>query len=99
WVVPEKFRVLIPLHPKVRWIVRIHSEIPFLAMEGIAMDWIARYTLLPVEIACNSMRSFYDVKNYLRAVWGDHLLASLPSIAGVSSSIDLHATIRYLPNY
>ena len=35
WVVPEKFGVLIPLHPQVKWVVRNHSEIPFLAQEGI----------------------------------------------------------------
>jgi hypothetical protein len=67
WVVPEKFRELIPLHPRVRWIVRIHSEIPFLAMEGIALDWIARYLLFfPVFIACNSQRAFHDVQAFAR---------------------------------
>jgi hypothetical protein len=69
WVVPEKFQVLIPLHPKVRWIVRIHSEIPFLAMEGIAMEWIARYATCGISIGCNSGRNFEDVRNYLLASW------------------------------
>src|SRR5215469_2549040 len=43
WVVPEKFQVLRNLHPNVKWVVRIHSDIPFLAHEGIAIDWIKRY--------------------------------------------------------
>lgn len=43
WVVPEKFEVLCGLHPKVKFIVRIHSKTPFLAMEGMAIDWIRRY--------------------------------------------------------
>jgi hypothetical protein len=65
WVVPDKFCVLIPLHPKVRWIVRIHSEIPFLAMEGIAMDWIGDYVWLnKVFVACNSQRSYRDISAY-----------------------------------
>lgn len=43
WVVPEKFNVLIHLHPHIHWYVRLHSNIPFLANEGMAMDWIAKY--------------------------------------------------------
>ena len=34
WVVPPKFSVLAKLHPKVKWVIRNHSEIPFLSMEG-----------------------------------------------------------------
>ena len=40
WVVPSKFEVLCKLHPNVKWVIRLHSEIPFLANEGMAMDWI-----------------------------------------------------------
>ncbi len=55
WVVPEKFQVLRPLHPKVKWIIRNHSEIPFMAMEGMTMDWTLRYLLEKnVSVACNS---------------------------------------------
>lgn len=43
WVVPEKFHVLIPLHPRVKWHVRLHSCIPFLSHEGIALDWLKKY--------------------------------------------------------
>lgn len=43
WVVPEKFNVLIPLHPTVKWHIRLHSRMPFLANEGIAIDWLRRY--------------------------------------------------------
>ena len=43
WVVPEKFSVLSKLHPKVKWIIRVHSKIPFLANEGMAVDWLLRY--------------------------------------------------------
>lgn len=43
WVVPEKFKELLPLYPKVQWYVRIHSKIPFLANEGIAMHWMREY--------------------------------------------------------
>lgn len=46
WVVPEKFEVLIPLHPHVQWNVRLHSNVPFIANEGMAIDWIVKYAKL-----------------------------------------------------
>jgi hypothetical protein len=55
WVVPEKFEVLRPLHPKVQWVIRNHSEVPFMAMEGMTMDWTFRYLLQKnVMVSCNS---------------------------------------------
>lgn len=63
WVVPEKFEILQKLHPTVKWIVRIHSNIPFLANEGIAIDWLARYVKHPnVVIAPNSERALEDIR-------------------------------------
>lgn len=46
WVVPEKFEVLAKLHPQVNWVIRLHSMIPFLCSEGIAMEWITKYIKL-----------------------------------------------------
>ena len=43
WVVPLKFEELIPLHPNVQWYVRLHSNTPFIANEGIAIEWIKKY--------------------------------------------------------
>ena len=60
WVVPEKFDVLKKLHPGVRWIVRLHSDIPFLAGEGIAVEWIYGYAARGVEVAFNSPRASED---------------------------------------
>lgn len=61
WVVPEKFDVLKPLHPGVKWIVRNHSETPFLANEGIAFGWIIEYLKRGVEVMCNSPKALADV--------------------------------------
>jgi glycosyltransferase involved in cell wall biosynthesis len=62
WVVPSKFTILTQLHPKVKWVVRIHSDIPFLAQEGMAVDWLKQYVLLPnVYVATNSMRGLKDL--------------------------------------
>lgn len=64
WVVPEKFEVLKRLHPTVKWIIRIHSEVPFLAFEGIAFNWIRRYlSEQNVFVALNSDNTFNDFKN------------------------------------
>lgn len=63
WVVPSKFAILRKLHPNVIWIVRIHSEIPFLALDGIAVDWIKQYVQLPnVFVATNSLRTKSDLE-------------------------------------
>ena len=43
WVVPSKFEVLQKLHPKVTWVIRLHSELPFLANEGVAIEWLKEY--------------------------------------------------------
>ena len=62
WVTPAKMAELLALHPLVRWCVRIHSEIPFLANEGIAVDWIAKYLALGVEVAFNSAQTAEDFR-------------------------------------
>ena len=56
WVVPSKFKQLKPLHPTVTWVVRCHSEMPFLAQEGVALDWIADYVRGGVFVSSNSPR-------------------------------------------
>lgn len=43
WVTPQKIDELCRRYPKVSWNIRIHSKPAFLAMEGIASDWIAEY--------------------------------------------------------
>jgi hypothetical protein len=66
WVVPEKFDILHKLHPDVTWIVRIHSEIPFWSMEGIAVEWTLRYLDHPnVILAPNSYRAYANIKTIL----------------------------------
>lgn len=63
WVVPEKFEVLTKLHPHVKWIIRNHSNIPFLAQEGQALGWLPKYTKFEkVFIASNTHTSVNDLK-------------------------------------
>lgn len=87
WVVPQKFAILQRLHPKVKWIIRIHSEMPFMAGEGMAMDWVGDYSgFKNIIIACNAPRMKREIALYLqhRNQWTDKKTAE---------------RVIYLPNY
>lgn len=87
WVVPTKFNVLTKLHPNVRWIIRLHSEMPFMAGEGMAMDWLGEYIKYPqIDIGVNAPRMLSEVQTYLktRQNWDDRTTAR---------------RVFYLPNY
>lgn len=67
WVVPSKFSVLCKLHPNVNWIIRLHSETPFLANEGMAFDWIGDYSSFDnVIIAANAPRALVEVREFIK---------------------------------
>lgn len=76
WVVPEKFDVLKKLHPGVQWYCHLHSHMPFLSLEGIAMEWILGYAHRGVGLISNSKAS--DAA--LRAVLSPSQLTFLPNI-------------------
>ena len=57
WVTPDKLRELSTKYPQIIWVVRLHSEVPFLANEGMAMQWLTQYRQVPrVRIGANSSR-------------------------------------------
>ena len=86
WVVPEKFVILSRLHPTVKWIVRLHSEIPFIAGEGIAMSWILGYLKQPsVDLGINAPRCMGEVQDIMEA-------------AGYSDA-EIDSRVHYMPNY
>ena len=66
WCLPSKFDILKKLHPNVSWIVRIHSDIPFLALEGVSMDWIHGFLQRGVSVAANSPRMYRELKVYAK---------------------------------
>lgn len=87
WVVPQKFIELQKLHPNVKWIIRLHSEIPFLAQEGMCFDWLGDYARLPnMFIAANAPRALEEVRLFLKITHGWSDLESLEKVI-------------YLPNY
>lgn len=88
WVVPEKFPVLIALHPNVSWVVRCHSEIPFLANESVGLSWFIRYLQYPnVSIAGNSETSVADLRGIIASAYPDW------------TEDQVNARVIYLPNY
>jgi len=87
WVVPSKFAVLTKLHPTVKWIIRLHSEIPFLAQEGLAFDWLGDYATFPqIIIAANAPRALREVRQFI-------------SMTHTWSEDTANERIVYLPNY
>ena len=62
WVVPSKFLELFPLHKNVKWYCHLHSHIPFLALEGIAVEWLREYVRLGIGIIANSSPSYEALK-------------------------------------
>lgn len=73
WVVPEKFKVLAKLHPKVKWVVRIHSMIPFLVSEGMSFGWMAEYMELKksgvnIDLSCNNAKLHDDLSSIFGSV-------------------------------
>lgn len=85
WVPPTKFKDLTRIHPKVKWTVRIHSEIPFLANEGMALTWLLEYVkYVNVGIAANSLRALNELRAILSKSISTHLLDE---------------KVQYLPNF
>jgi hypothetical protein len=87
WVVPQKFGILQKLHPNVQWIIRLHSEMPFMAGEGMAMDWLGDYTTFNnIIIGVNAPRMMHEVSMYLKTKnnWDERTLKK---------------KVIYLPNY
>ena len=84
WVIPEKFHILSRLHPKVKWIIRNHSNVPFLANEGIAFGWTLEYLKIHnVFVSCNHQNAHDDFRQLAKAM-------------GVEKAED---KLIYLPNY
>lgn len=87
WIVPTKFTTLTKLHPTVKWIIRLHSDMPFLAGEGMALDWIGDYSLYPnIIIGANSPRMLDEIKSYLQ-------------IKQQCSDGEINNKVVYFPNY
>lgn len=85
WVTPEKLRELATLHKHIKFVVRIHSKIPFLGNEGSAIGWIKEYVKIGqnVSVAFNNKHTATDFKkigvpnNYLPNLYTIHKKTNL----------------------
>lgn len=69
WVTPAKMKELVNLHPSVQWTIRVHSEIPFLANEGMSIEWLAEFEKMGIEIAFNSEQTVKDFSVIGESTW------------------------------
>lgn len=68
WVVPEKFTILAKLHPRIKWIIRNHSAMPFLSAEGQILDWSLRYMdYKHVYVSCNDPRTNEEMRDLVKS--------------------------------
>jgi len=89
WVVPEKFAILTKLHPTVKWIIRLHSDTPFAAGEGIFVEWVSKYLDYGknMHINCNSDEMYESIKVILEEKYRGF------------SGVDLKKQLSLLKNY
>ena len=95
WVVPDKFDILQKLHPNVTWIIRNHSEMPFLANDFMASDWMLEYLSKDnVVLAPNSLRAYNDTLKMAATVYGkdvaDEKVWYLPNYYKVKKNYNAH---------
>jgi hypothetical protein len=85
WFTAENLKLLTenPRHKNRRWIIRCHSEFPFLSVEGAILTPFLKYgNINNVYVSCNSPRAVYDFK-----------------VVTDSKNIKFNNNILLLPNY
>lgn len=67
WATPEKMDELSKLHKNVMWLIRVHSNIPFLSLEGMAIGWIKKLVKIPrVTVVCNNLKTSLELSAVLQ---------------------------------
>jgi hypothetical protein len=94
WVVPSKIKLLQSMYPRIKWIIRLHSAIPFLSVESSqSMKWIADYCRIDnTFIGVNDPRLLNELSIYIRNMLED-------KDSDVSVVKDMSSRMVYLPNY
>ncbi len=63
YVTPAKMEELVKLHPKVKFVIRVHSAGNFLASDGMALTWINEYINIPnVTVSFNNLKFNNELK-------------------------------------
>lgn len=105
WCPSEKFEVLKKLHPCVKWMVHLHSNIPFLAGEGIAIKYLKEYVSHGVGIIVNCEKAQKALEialcaeiNFLPNVYGQEIKPPKVKHAGHHMDIACFGAIRPMKN-
>lgn len=61
WIQPSKLQDLIDRFPHIRFITKVHSRIPFIAMEGNVVEWIKQYQQIS-EVSFNNQHTSWDMQ-------------------------------------
>jgi hypothetical protein len=72
WATPDKIRELLslPRYGNIKWFVRGHSKVPFLANEGIAMEWSREYLAISKQFTNFKLASnTNDIVNAFKQVY------------------------------
>lgn len=68
FVPPETLKKLSEAHPTIRFFVRNHSEMPMLAYDSRASEWMAEYLRNPqMHMASNTTRSVDDLRHVVQS--------------------------------
>lgn len=100
WCPPYKIAQIGKLHPEIKWVVRTHSKVSFLANEGLALDWLDQCHQLGenVMLAFNSKSATEDfIKLGYQAIY-------LPNIYYPSGNWqfkydDVHKHVEHIPSH
>jgi hypothetical protein len=72
WVTPDKLDELLSIsrYKKIKWFIRVHSKVEFLAHEGMAFTWLLEYSKIAkkhknLKLAFNNLQPIEDFKNSL----------------------------------
>lgn len=87
FVPPSKFIELTKLHPKVKFIIRNHSEVPFLSTEGNGFDWLLKYTKFKNVFISNNSENINE--DFVKLI----------EISQELSRAEAQEKVIYLPNY
>jgi hypothetical protein len=85
WATPTKMIEVTKLHPKTIFVILLHSNVPFLSNEGIAVGYIKEYVTIPnVFVGFNSFEARRDFKDvgidgvFLPNVYDDVYVSKIP---------------------
>jgi hypothetical protein len=87
WISPELIKELCLVYPNIKWVIRLHSKVSFLASEKNAYQWINQYEKLRkdgfnISFACNNYDLFCDLRKIYKKTF------YLPNIYYPSAAIE-----------